>query len=64
VYVECDPRSQGIDRQVLQWLIENAFPTGIKMMIDGLANNPWGQAFWKRMGFEPYYTNMQLEIRR
>ena len=62
LYVERMMRSQGIGRRALQWLIEHEFLIACKVVIDVLATNPRGYAFWKRMGFEPYYTNMRLEI--
>ena len=62
LYVERTMRSQGIGQQVLKQLFEKEFSTTHEVVIDVLATNPRGYAFWKHMGFEPYYTNMRLEM--
>jgi GNAT superfamily N-acetyltransferase len=61
MYVERAQRNQGIGQQALKWLIKNEFPAGCKVIIDVLASNPRGLAFWQRMGFAPNYTNMRLD---
>jgi hypothetical protein len=32
---------------------------GIRVMLDALASNPAGQAFWRRVGFKPYTTILE-----
>jgi GNAT superfamily N-acetyltransferase len=61
-YVERAMRLQGIGRGALTWLQENEWPADCTVVIDVLASNPLAHAFWKRMGFDTYYTDMRFEV--
>jgi GNAT superfamily N-acetyltransferase len=60
-YVERDQRGRGLGSAAFQLLRETRFPAGSRLALDVLATNPKGFNFWRRVGFQPYYTVMDLQ---
>ena len=59
-YIEREVRGRGWGKQALSTLVHEHFPPGSAVVIDVLASNPGGFAFWRRVGFDPYCTTMHL----
>lgn len=49
-------RRRGIGRSAFEQVVSTQFPTGTTIMLEVLASNLQGRAFWERLGFEPYFT--------
>jgi len=60
-YVERDQRGRGLGSAAFKLLRETRFPAGSRLTLDVLATNPKGLNFWRRVGFQPYYTVMDLQ---
>ncbi|MVP00830.1 GNAT family N-acetyltransferase [Paenibacillus lutrae] len=59
-YMRREHRGKGYGTEALKHLIRYSFPYGAKVSIDVLESNARGSNFWKKFGFEPYYTQMKL----
>ena len=57
-FVERAERGRGIGRRAFDLLAQSRFPAGATVVIDVLAANPGGAAFWARLGFAPYCATM------
>lgn len=53
-------RRQGVGRQAIEWLWENAWTDAERLRIDVLAGNAVGQAFWRSLGFRDYCITMEM----
>ncbi|MWC28609.1 GNAT family N-acetyltransferase [Paenibacillus sp. MMS18-CY102] len=60
-YLLREYRGHGHGTLALNQLIHSSFPPGAKIAIDVLATNPRGHNFWRKFGFAPYYTRMNLK---
>ncbi len=60
-YVERDQRGRGLGSAAFKLLRETRFPAGSRLTLDVLATNPKGFNFWRRVGFQPYYTVLDLQ---
>ena len=59
-YIERELRGQGLGTAACRALVTEHFPPDCRVVIDVLASNPRGYAFWRHVGFEPYSTTMHL----
>ena len=59
-YIERELRGRGLGTAACRALVAEHFPAGCRIVIDVLASNPRGYAFWRHVGFEPYSTTMHL----
>jgi GNAT superfamily N-acetyltransferase len=53
-------RRQGVGRQALAWLWENAWSEAKRLRIDVLWGNTVGQEFWRSVGFNEYCVTMEM----
>jgi GNAT superfamily N-acetyltransferase len=60
-FIERDQRGRGLGSAAFKLLRETRFPTGSRITLEVLATNPKGFKFWSRVGFQPYYTMMDLK---
>ena len=60
-YIERDQRGRGLGSAAFKMLRKTRFPASSRLTLDVLASNPRGNNFWARVGFQPYYTAMQLQ---
>ncbi len=60
-YVERDQRGRGLGSAGFKLLRATRFPAGSRLTLDVLATNPKGYNFWRRAGFQPYYTVLDLQ---
>ncbi len=49
-------RRRGIGRSAFEQVVATQFPPETTIMLEVLASNLQGRAFWERLGFEPYFT--------
>jgi GNAT superfamily N-acetyltransferase len=63
LFVERDRRSRGLGAEAVALLVQEHFPPGCTVVIDALASNPRGAAFWQKVGFAPYCATMHLRPR-
>lgn len=60
-YIEREQRGRGLGSAGFKLLRETRFPAGSRITLEVLATNPKGFKFWSRVGFQPYYTMMDLQ---
>jgi GNAT superfamily N-acetyltransferase len=60
-FIERDQRGQRRGSAAFKLLRETRFPAGSRLTLDVLATNPKGYNFWTRVGFQPYYTVMDMQ---
>ncbi len=60
-YIEREQRDRGLGTEAVSLLRQGHFPAGSTVIIEALASNPRGYAFWRKVGFEPYCTTMHLK---
>lgn len=60
-FIERDQRGRGLGSAAFKLLRETRFPAGSRITLEVLATNPKGFKFWSRVGFQPYYTMMDLQ---
>ena len=64
LYVHPRARRQGIGRRLVEselaWLAEHGVAS---VQLQFYQFNKTGEAFWRAMGFEPYYTRMWRDVR-
>ena len=61
LFVLADHRRQGIGRQAIEWMRQNAWPDKSRLRIDVLVGNTTAHEFWKSVGFRDYCITMELE---
>jgi len=49
-------RRRGIGRAAFEQVVATQFPPGTTIVLEVLASNLQGRAFWERLGFQPYFT--------
>jgi GNAT superfamily N-acetyltransferase len=54
-------RGQGIGRQAIEVIVGAWLPSGATLMLEVMAGNEVGLAFWERVGFEAYSVAMRRE---
>ncbi|MBN2983276.1 GNAT family N-acetyltransferase [Cohnella algarum] len=59
-YIRREHRRKGYGTGALAHLIRFSFPEGAKVCVDVLNANARGVRFWRKFGFEPYWTRMEL----
>lgn len=58
-YVLPEYRKQGLGRAAIGMLMVGYFPPGSSIILDVLANNPVGIAFWHSLGFKDYALTLE-----
>lgn len=61
LFVLADHRRQGLGRQAIDWMHQNAWPAKSRLRIDVLVGNTTAHAFWKSVGFRDYCITMEFE---
>lgn len=61
LFVRLESRRQGIGRQAIAWLWQNAWAEVPRLRIDVLVGNTGAQAFWRSVGFRDYCLTMEME---
>ncbi|MBM3188986.1 MAG: GNAT family N-acetyltransferase [Chloroflexi bacterium] len=57
-FIAPDRRRRGLGRAAFQELARTCFPAGARLVLDVLATNPVGLAFWQSLGFAPYCATL------
>lgn len=60
-FVTPDSRRQGIGRDAIQWMWQNAWTDAPRLRIDVLVGNTIGRKFWESVGFQDYCITMESE---
>jgi ribosomal protein S18 acetylase RimI-like enzyme len=55
-FVKRTYRRRGIGRAAFEQVVAQLFPPDAVIILEVLATNLQGRAFWERLGFEPYFT--------
>lgn len=58
-FIAREARGAGLGRRAFALLMHERFPPGARILLEVLHSNPTGQAFWARMGFEPYAVHLE-----
>ncbi len=58
-YIAREARGAGLGRRAFMLLMSERFPPDARILLEVLYSNPDGQAFWARMGFEPYAVHLE-----
>ncbi|NOK63175.1 MAG: hypothetical protein GFH27_549323n99 [Chloroflexi bacterium AL-W] len=61
-YIERDQRGRPLGRRGFGTLVQDRFPVGSTVVIDGLAANPSACQFWSKMEFVDCCTTMKQHI--
>ncbi|MFZ4813066.1 MAG: GNAT family N-acetyltransferase [Phototrophicaceae bacterium] len=62
-FIHAAYRRRGIGREAFEQLAAAHFPLNATIILEVLAANVQGRAFWERLGFEPYYTTYRRYAR-
>jgi len=60
-YIERDHRQPGLGTRAFHLLMQTCFPPGCRIKLEVMAGNAAGQAFWSKLGFEPYYISLRMQ---
>lgn len=60
-FVRREKRRQGIGRNAIAWLLQNAWGDGKRIRLDVLIGNSVAIQFWRSVGFEDYCLTMERE---
>jgi GNAT superfamily N-acetyltransferase len=61
-YIVRERRREGLGRALFEMLAQERFPAEGAMVLDVLAHNSGGRAFWDALGFEPYAYTMKRDV--
>ena len=53
-FIRREYRGQGLGRAGFELMVEELFPSPCRILLEALASNPSGLAFWQHLGFHPY----------
>lgn len=59
-FVRRDRRREGIGRAAISWLRSEIWPTHKRMLVEVLAANPDGTAFWRAVGYRDYCITLEI----
>ncbi len=59
LFVVPNRRRQGVARDALNWLWQNAWASAPRLRIEVLVDNDTGRAFWRSVGFQEYAITME-----
>jgi GNAT superfamily N-acetyltransferase len=62
LFVQPEMRRQGVARQALEWLRQNAWSVRPRVRIDVLVGNQSGIEFWRSVGFVDYCLTLERGV--
>lgn len=62
-FVRREKRRQGIGRNAITWLLQNAWGDAKRIRLDVLIGNSTAIQFWRSVGFEDYCLTMERETK-
>ena len=59
-FVDRERRRSGIGREAMRLLFEEVWPRDRRIVLEVLATNPGGRAFWSSLGFREHSTGLEF----